>query len=77
MASYHCSYDPLAVHMTVPLILYENQRLDIRLKTLAVSGGRPNSLRRVWANKDASTFRANTAKTRRKKLAQSKSRMAK
>jgi hypothetical protein len=27
--------------MTVPLILYENQRLDIRLKTLAVSGGRP------------------------------------
>lgn len=34
-------YDPLAVHMTVPLILYENQRLDTRLKTLAVSGGRP------------------------------------
>lgn len=27
--------------MTVPLILYENQRLDTRLKTLAVSGGRP------------------------------------
>jgi hypothetical protein len=25
----------------VPLILYENQRLDIRLKTLAVSGGQP------------------------------------
>jgi hypothetical protein len=34
-------YDPLAVHTTVPLILYENQRLDARLKTLAVSGGRP------------------------------------
>lgn len=34
-------YDPLAVHTTVPLILYENQRLDSRLKTLAVSGGRP------------------------------------
>jgi len=34
-------YDPLAVHSTIPLILYENQRLDIRLKTLAVSGGRP------------------------------------
>ncbi|TFY82597.1 hypothetical protein EWM64_g1407 [Hericium alpestre] len=34
-------YDPLAVHTTVPLILYENQRLDNRLKTLAVSGGRP------------------------------------
>ncbi|KAG5637455.1 hypothetical protein H0H81_004472 [Sphagnurus paluster] len=34
-------YNPLAVHTTVPLILYENQRLDTRLKTLAVSGGRP------------------------------------
>ncbi|KDQ64735.1 hypothetical protein JAAARDRAFT_236610 [Jaapia argillacea MUCL 33604] len=34
-------YDPLAVHTTVPLILYENQRLDVRFKTLAVSGGRP------------------------------------
>ncbi|KAG8928147.1 hypothetical protein FRC02_007296 [Tulasnella sp. 418] len=34
-------YDPLAVHTTVPLILYENQRLDTRLKTLAVNGGRP------------------------------------
>jgi hypothetical protein len=29
------------VHTTVPLILYENQRLDTRLKTVAVSGGRP------------------------------------
>ena len=35
------TYDPLAVHTTVPLILYENQRLDTRLKTLAISGGRP------------------------------------
>ena len=34
-------YDSLAVHTTVPLILYENQRLDTRFKTLAVSGGRP------------------------------------
>ncbi|KAH9850711.1 hypothetical protein C2E23DRAFT_297085 [Lenzites betulinus] len=34
-------YNPLAVHTTVPLVLYENQRLDVRLKTLAVSGGRP------------------------------------
>ncbi|KZV69853.1 hypothetical protein PENSPDRAFT_675923 [Peniophora sp. CONT] len=34
-------YDPLSVHTTVPLILYENQRLDSRIKTLAVSGGRP------------------------------------
>ena len=31
----------MAVHTTVPLILHENQRLDARLKTLAVSGGRP------------------------------------
>ncbi|KAF8558855.1 FYVE-domain-containing protein, partial [Imleria badia] len=35
------SYNPLRVHTTVPLVLYENQRLDTRLKTLAVSGGRP------------------------------------
>ncbi|KAJ7742474.1 FYVE-domain-containing protein, partial [Mycena maculata] len=35
------SYNPLSVHTTVPLVLYENQRLDSRLKTLAVSGGRP------------------------------------
>ncbi|RDX53968.1 hypothetical protein OH76DRAFT_1453700 [Lentinus brumalis] len=34
-------YNPLGVHTTVPLVLYENQRLDVRLKTLAVSGGRP------------------------------------
>ncbi|QRV72861.1 ankyrin repeats [Ceratobasidium sp. AG-Ba] len=34
-------YNPLGVHTTVPLILHELQRLDVRLKTLAVSGGRP------------------------------------
>lgn len=34
-------YNPLSVHTTVPLVLYENQRLDTRLKTVAVSGGRP------------------------------------
>lgn len=34
-------YDPLAVHTTLPVILYENQRLDMRLKTLAMSGGKP------------------------------------
>lgn len=33
-------YDPLPVHITVPLILYENQRLDTRLKTLAVNSGK-------------------------------------
>ncbi|QRW16388.1 ankyrin repeats [Rhizoctonia solani] len=35
------TYNPLGVHTTVPLILYEQQRLDVRLKTLARSGGRP------------------------------------
>jgi hypothetical protein len=35
------TYDPLAVHTTVPLIVYEYQRLDTRLKTLAITGGRP------------------------------------
>lgn len=34
-------FDPVAVHTTVPIILFENQKLDIRLKTLAVSGGIP------------------------------------
>ncbi|KAH9943326.1 uncharacterized protein BXZ73DRAFT_87675 [Epithele typhae] len=34
-------YNPIGVHTSVPLVLYENQRLDVRLKTLAVSGGRP------------------------------------
>ena len=34
-------YNPMAVHTTVPLIVYEHQRLDMRLKTLAVSGGKP------------------------------------
>ncbi|TFY57140.1 hypothetical protein EVJ58_g7208 [Rhodofomes roseus] len=37
----HIPYNPLSVHTTVPLVLYENQRLDLRFKTLAVSGGRP------------------------------------
>ncbi|CAE6486675.1 unnamed protein product [Rhizoctonia solani] len=35
------TYNPLGVHTTVPLILHEQQRLDVRLKTLATSGGRP------------------------------------
>lgn len=34
-------YNPLAVHTTVPVILYEHQRLDSRIKTLAVNGGKP------------------------------------
>ena len=35
-------YNPLLVHTTIPLVLYENQRLDARLKATAVSGDRPN-----------------------------------
>jgi len=34
-------YNPFAVHTTVPLVLYENQKLDTRLKTVAVTAGRP------------------------------------
>ncbi|GJE84451.1 ankyrin unc44 [Phanerochaete sordida] len=34
-------YNPLSVHTTVPVVIYEHQRLDMRLKTLAVNGGRP------------------------------------
>ncbi|KAF9451638.1 hypothetical protein P691DRAFT_723651 [Macrolepiota fuliginosa MF-IS2] len=34
-------YNPLLVHTTLPIIVYENQRLDTRLKTVATSGGRP------------------------------------
>lgn len=34
-------YNPLLVHTTLPIILYEYQRLDLRLKTVATSGGRP------------------------------------
>ncbi|KAG8804699.1 hypothetical protein FRC16_003589 [Serendipita sp. 398] len=34
-------YNTLAIHTTVTLVLHENQRLDARLKTIAVSGGRP------------------------------------
>ena len=29
------------MHTTVPIMLYEHQRLDVRFKTLAVNGGRP------------------------------------
>jgi len=35
------SFDPLMVHTTVVLLLHEHQKLDGRLKTLAVSGGKP------------------------------------
>lgn len=34
-------YNPLALHTTVPIVLHENQRLDTRLSTLAIRGGKP------------------------------------
>ncbi|MCO5589984.1 hypothetical protein L7F22_043953 [Adiantum nelumboides] len=34
-------YNPLSIHTTVPVIVYENQRLDTRLSTLAIRGGKP------------------------------------
>jgi hypothetical protein len=34
-------YNPLALHTTVPVVLHENQRLDTRLSTLAIRGGKP------------------------------------
>lgn len=33
-------YNPLTVHTTLPVIIHENEKLDTRLKTLAVSGPR-------------------------------------
>ncbi|KAK0532640.1 hypothetical protein OC834_002535 [Tilletia horrida] len=35
------AYNPLALHTTVPVIIHENQRLDTRLSTLAIHGGKP------------------------------------
>lgn len=34
-------YNPLALHTTIPILLYENQRLDTRLGTLASHGAKP------------------------------------
>jgi len=33
-------YNPFLVHTTIPLVIYENQRLDTRLKTVAISGAK-------------------------------------
>lgn len=35
------AYNPLRLHTTVPVILHQNERLDTRLSTLAVHGGKP------------------------------------
>ncbi|KAK0550312.1 hypothetical protein OC846_003022 [Tilletia horrida] len=42
------NYNPLALHNMVPVIIYENQRLDTRLSTLAIHGGRPR-----WSSSSA------------------------
>ncbi|EST04724.2 FYVE zinc finger [Kalmanozyma brasiliensis GHG001] len=41
-------YEPLALHITVPIILHENQRLDTRLQTLAMHGAKPR-----WSSSSA------------------------
>ncbi|TKY86131.1 hypothetical protein EX895_004956 [Sporisorium graminicola] len=41
-------YEPLALHTTVPVVLHENQRLDTRLQTLAMNGGKPR-----WSSSSA------------------------
>lgn len=41
-------YEPLALHTTIPIILHENQRLDTRLQTLAMNGGKPR-----WSSSSA------------------------
>ncbi|EPQ28819.1 uncharacterized protein PFL1_03622 [Pseudozyma flocculosa PF-1] len=41
-------YNPFALHTTVPILVHENQRLDTRLKTLAVNGGKPR-----WSSSSA------------------------
>lgn len=41
-------YEPLALHTTIPVILHENQRLDTRLQTLALNGGKPR-----WSSSSA------------------------
>lgn len=35
------SYNPLVLHTTIAIVLYENQRLDTRLSTLTLRGGKP------------------------------------
>lgn len=34
-------YNPLCLHTTVPVVIHQNERLDTRLSTLAVHGGKP------------------------------------
>ncbi|KAJ1023485.1 hypothetical protein NDA16_003102 [Ustilago loliicola] len=41
-------YEPLALHTTIPIVLHENQRLDTRLQTLAMNGGKPR-----WSSSSA------------------------
>ncbi|KAN0063069.1 FYVE zinc finger domain protein upa1 [Thecaphora frezii] len=41
-------YNPFALHTTIPVLIHENQRLDTRLKTLAIHGGKPR-----WSSSSA------------------------
>ncbi|KAL9936202.1 hypothetical protein V8E36_005044 [Tilletia maclaganii] len=52
------AYNPLALHTTVPLIIHENQRLDTRLSTLAIHGGKPRWSSSGSARKNALDRRA-------------------
>ncbi|CAO1614422.1 unnamed protein product [Parajaminaea phylloscopi] len=40
-AQSHVPYNPLSLHSTVPVTIHQNERLDTRLSTLAVHGGKP------------------------------------
>ncbi|CAD6907678.1 unnamed protein product [Tilletia controversa] len=52
------AYNPLALHTTVPIIIHENQRLDTRLSTLAIHGGKPRWSSSGSARKNATDRRA-------------------
>ncbi|KAE8214914.1 hypothetical protein CF327_g1742 [Tilletia walkeri] len=52
------AYNPLALHTTVPVIIHENQRLDTRLSTLAIHGGKPRWSSSGSARKNAPDRRA-------------------
>lgn len=57
-ATLHNAYEPLALHTTVPVVLHENQRLDTRLQTLAMHGGKPRWSSSGAARQDKSDRRS-------------------
>jgi hypothetical protein len=60
-SSYHggdAQYNPLALHLSVPVVLHENQRLDLRLKAIAKSmtgAGKPKFTSKVLSRNDRRT----------------------